>query len=219
MYPVGDLFGATALAAVAAAGAWWGPSWHLDAGKLVAFLFLVNLLLEPIAEMGEVIDQTQTAIAGWRKVLAVLELPMEVHDPAPADAVQLPSGPLSIDVDGLGFSYRDGVAVLHDVDLSIPAGAAVAVVGETGSGKTTFAKLLCRLIDPSLGTIRVGGQDLRSLNASTRNDGDPHGRPGRLPVRHDRRGERALRPARGHRCGGGRRVRGSRARLVGGAAA
>ena len=171
MYPVGDLFGATALAAVAAAGAWWGPSWHLDAGKLVAFLFLVNLLLEPIAEMGEVIDQTQTAIAGWRKVLAVLELPMEVHDPAPADAVQLPSGPLSIDVDGLGFSYRDGVAVLHDVDLSIPAGAAVAIVGETGSGKTTFAKLLCRLIDPSLGTIRVGGEDLRSLNASTRNNG------------------------------------------------
>ena len=170
MYPVGDLFGATALAAVAAAGAWWGPGWGLDAGKLVAFLFLVNLLLEPIAEMGEVIDQTQTAIAGWRKVLTVLELPMEVHDPAPADATHLPGGPLSIDLEDVSFAYRDGVPVLHGISLSVPSGAAVAVVGETGSGKTTFAKLLCRLIDPSAGLIRVGGQDLRTLTAATRND-------------------------------------------------
>ena len=170
MYPMGDLFGAVALASVAAAGAWWGASWGLDAGKLVAFLFLVNLLLEPIGELGEVIDQTQTAIAGWRKVLVVLELPMEVHDPAIHDAVRLPDGPLSIDVERVAFCYRDGVAVLHAVDVSIPSGAAVAVVGETGSGKTTFAKLLCRLVDPSEGVIRVGGQDLRRLTASSRNE-------------------------------------------------
>ena len=168
MYPVGDMFGATALAAVAAAGAWWGPSWGLDAGKLVAFLFLVNLVLEPIAEMGEVIDQTQTAIAGWRKILAVLALPIEVEDPAPDEAIELPTGPLSIEVSNLEFSYRDDVLVLHAVDVSIPAGTAVAVVGETGSGKTTFAKLLCRLMDPSSGSIRVGGQDLRWLAAPVR---------------------------------------------------
>ncbi len=169
MYPVGDLFGATALAAVAAAGAWWGPGWGLGAGKLVAFLFLVNLMLEPIGEMGEVIDQTQTAIAGWRKVLTVLDLPIEVDDPAADGAAALPAGPLSIDVEDVSFAYRDGVAVLHGVDVSIPAGAAIAVVGETGSGKTTLAKLLCRLMDPTSGTVRVGGKDLREVPASTRN--------------------------------------------------
>jgi len=161
MYPMGDLFGAVALASVAAAGAWWGASWGLDAGKLVAFLFLVNLLLEPIGELGEVIDQTQTAIAGWRKVLVVLELPMEVHDPAIHDAVRLPDGALSIDVERVAFCYRDGVPVLHAVDVSIPSGAAVAVVGETGSGKTTFAKLLCRLVDPS--EDRISASSPRAL--------------------------------------------------------
>ena len=67
-----------------------------------------------------------------------------------------------------GFAYRTGEPVLFDVDLEIPAGANVAVVGETGSGKTTTAMLICRLADPSSGRITVGGIDLREVSASSR---------------------------------------------------
>ena len=66
--------------------------------------------------------------------------------------------------------YRSGPRVLRDVNVSIPAGARVAVVGETGSGKTTFAKLLCRLADPISGTIAIGGVDVRNVTAARRHD-------------------------------------------------
>ena len=97
MFPLGDFFGAIAIAAVTATSAFWGVRWGLDVGTVVAFLFLVNLLLNPVAELSEILDQTQTAIAGWRKVLAVLDVPIEVADPTAELALPLPYGPLAID--------------------------------------------------------------------------------------------------------------------------
>ncbi len=166
MFPVGDLFGSLALACVIAVSAISGVALGLDLGTVVAFAFLVNLLLFPIAEISEIIDQTQTAIAGWRKVLDVLDLPVELTEPA--NGIELPVGPLAIGIEGLGFGYRTGPPVLHDVNVQIPAGTNVAVVGETGSGKTTFATLLCRLADPSTGTVRIGGVDLRAVSGQGR---------------------------------------------------
>ncbi|CAN5662892.1 ABC transporter ATP-binding protein [soil metagenome] len=166
MFPLADVFGALALAAVAGIGAWLGPGWGLEAGQLIAMLFLVSLLLTPIAELSEILDQTQTAIAGWRKVLGVLEVPAEVVEPT--DGLALPDGPLGVSAEAVGFAYRGAGAVLHGVDVSIGAGESVAVVGQTGSGKTTFAKLLCRLADPVDGRIRIAGTDLRDVAASAR---------------------------------------------------
>ncbi|MBI2710582.1 MAG: ABC transporter ATP-binding protein [Actinobacteria bacterium] len=168
IFPLSDVFGAFALAAVAGLGAWYGPGWGLAPGRLVAFLFLVNLVLAPISEITEVLDMTQSAIAGWRKVLAVLDLPIEVVEPVPGAGRPLPSGSLDIRVEHVDFAYRDGRPVLRDVDVAIPAGTSVAVVGETGSGKTTFAKLLCRLIDPTAGRILLGGVDLREVDPQAR---------------------------------------------------
>lgn len=161
MFPVGDMFGSLALAAVVAVSAFSGVELGLDLGTVVAFAFLMNLLLFPIAEISEIIDQTQTAIAGWRKVLDVLDIPIDVAE-AP-DGVTLSEGPLPVAVDHVDFSYRTGGPVLTDVSIAIPAGTNVAIVGETGSGKTTFASLLCRLADPNAGTITVGGADLRTV--------------------------------------------------------
>ena len=166
MFPLADLFGALSLASVMAVGAIHGPAWGLDLGEMIAFIFLVNLLLLPIAELSEILDQTQIAIAGWRKILGVLATPIDVIEPA--DGRALPSGALSVDLDGVRFSYRTGDEVLRGVDLHLPAGAAVAVVGETGSGKTTIAKLLCRLADPTAGTVRVDGVDLREVAPTSR---------------------------------------------------
>ncbi|MEX2274469.1 MAG: ABC transporter ATP-binding protein [Actinomycetota bacterium] len=166
IFPLGDLFGAAAVAAVLAVGAWWGPRWGLTDGRLIAFLFLVTIFLGPLAELSETFDLTQTAIAGWRKVLSVLDVPVDVPDPGPG--VVLSSGPLGVHTEGLEFRYRDGPLVLRGIDVEIPAGSRIAIVGETGCGKTTFAKLLCRLADPSAGRIAIGGNDLRSVDARSR---------------------------------------------------
>lgn len=166
MFPLGDIFGATTLAVVLAVGAIAGPGWGMDAGQLVACLFLVNLILAPVAELGEILDQTQTAIAGWRKVLDVLDVPVDVIEPDPGR--ELPTGALEVAVDDISFSYRDGGPVLRDVGVVLPAAINVAIVGETGSGKTTFAKLLCRLADPTSGSIRIGGVDLSDVSPSSR---------------------------------------------------
>jgi len=169
MFPVADLFGAIALASVVSAGAINGPGWGLDLGELIAFLFLINLLLVPISELSEILDQTQTAIAGWRKILGVLATPVDVDEPAAG--VALPAGAVAVDLVGVRFSYRTGDEVLRGIDLHLPAGATVAVVGETGSGKTTIAKLLCRLADPTSGAVLVGGVDLRHVAPEHRHRG------------------------------------------------
>ncbi|MFL6205690.1 MAG: ABC transporter ATP-binding protein [Acidimicrobiales bacterium] len=166
MFPLADLFGALTLASVMAVGVIRGPDWGLGLPELVAFLFLVNLLLLPIAELSEILDQTQIAIAGWRKILGVLATPIDVVEPE--RGVVLPAGALPVDLDDVWFSYRSGGQVLRGIDLHLPAGASVAVVGETGSGKTTIAKLLCRLADPTSGAVRVGGEDLATVDPSSR---------------------------------------------------
>jgi len=168
LFVVGDLFGAVAMVAVLAFGLWQRDTWGLEAGELVAALFLTGLLREPIAEISEVLDQTQVAAASWSKILNVLDHPIDVVEPSPAVAVALPAGPLSVETDGVNFAYRGGGLALRDVSVSIPAGTNVAVVGETGSGKTTFAKLLCRLADPTEGSIRLSGVDLRDVSADSR---------------------------------------------------
>jgi putative ABC transport system ATP-binding protein len=167
IFPMADLFGAAAVASVLAVGAWFGPRWGLSLGDLVAFFFLVSIFVQPLTELSETFDLTQTAIAGWRKVLGVLDIPIDLPEPSPGEP--LPSGALSVEVEHLRFGYRDGGGlVLRGIDLDIAAGAHVAIVGETGCGKTTFAKLLCRLADPTDGRILIGGIDLREVSPETR---------------------------------------------------
>ncbi|MFA5566561.1 MAG: ABC transporter ATP-binding protein [Acidimicrobiia bacterium] len=166
IFPLGDLFGAFALSVVVGVGAWNAQSWGLEAGTLVAALFLVNMVLNPISELGEILDQTQTALAGWRKVLDVLDTPIVIAEPE--DGQMLPLGPLAVEVDSVEFAYRTGGRVLNGITIAIPAGTNVAIVGETGSGKSTFAKLLARFAEPSVGEIRVGGVPLAEVDAEER---------------------------------------------------
>lgn len=158
IFSMSALFGGLATAVVVFAGVTRGAEWGLDAGAVVAFLFLVNLIIGPITELNEILDQTQTAVAGWRKVLDLLDIPIDVPDPDPGRS--LPGGALAVRAEGVGFAYRDGPPVLRDVNLDLAAGTSVAVVGETGSGKTSFVKLLCRLADPTEGHILIGGVPL-----------------------------------------------------------
>ena len=168
MFPSGEVFSAFTVTAVVGVGVWQGPDRGLTAGALVGFMFLTYRFLEPIAEFTEVLDSTQMAVAGLRRVLSVLDMP--IGPPQPADPVPLPPGKLQIDVREVTFAYRsrdaDGhdAAVLKDVDVSIPAGQQVALVGSTGSGKTTLGRLIARFADPTIGEIDLGGVPLRCVD-------------------------------------------------------
>jgi len=153
LFSSAELFAGVITASVVGVGITFGLSWGVSAGTLVAFLFLVTLLVEPVQMLVETINQAQSAGAGLRKVLALIDTPIEIEDPA--DGVALPDRPLDVSFDGVRFRYPTGDDVLTDVTVSIGAGDRVAVVGETGSGKTTFAKLATRLLDPADGTISI----------------------------------------------------------------
>ncbi len=168
MLPGVELVSALALAAVIVVGVRHAGGLGLGVGGLVAFVFLVRLLIRPIAELGEVFDHTQTALAAWWKILGVLDMEVDVPEPESGAAEDLPRGPLPVEVRSVDFAYRTGGPVLRGVDVSIPADANVAVVGETGSGKTTFARLLARLADPVAGEVVVGGADLREVAPEAR---------------------------------------------------
>ncbi|MEN0128032.1 MAG: ABC transporter ATP-binding protein [Brevundimonas sp.] len=163
VFASGVLVANLVLAIVVVAGTHLGIAGELSAGQLLAFLFLVQLFTGPVQMATEVLNELQNAVAGWRRVLGVIETPVSVPDPGP-DGVPSPRGPAALELVGVHFSYPDGPPVLRDVHLHVPAGASVAVVGATGSGKTTIARLVARFTDPSSGRVLLDGADLRDLS-------------------------------------------------------
>jgi ATP-binding cassette subfamily B protein len=167
LFPSGEVFSVLTVSSVVTVGLVRGPGSGLTAGALVGFVFLTYRFLEPIATFTEVIDQTQTAVAGMRRVLGILEIP--VGPPEPSQPRHIPAGALDIDIQHVTFAYRsrsddDEPPVLVDVTAHVPAGQQVALVGETGSGKTTLGRLVARLADPTAGAVRIGGVPLTEVS-------------------------------------------------------
>ena len=161
-FTTGELVSSLANAAIVIVGIELGLHGQLTAGKLVAFLFLVTLFVSPVQAATETLNDAQNAVAGWGRVIEILDTPTDVADPGP-EGQDLPAGPLDVAFDHVHFAYPGGPEVLSDVDLRIAARTRVAIVGETGSGKTTFAKLLTRLMDPVSGAVLLGGVPLRDV--------------------------------------------------------
>ena len=132
----------------------------IDAGELVRVAYLFTLLAFPVRAIGWVLNEMPRSVVGWDRVQRVLTATgnqsygTERLAPGPA--------PTTLELAGVGFSYGD-VEVLHDVSFEVAAGRTVAVVGPTGSGKSSLASLLVRLVDPDRGTVRLDGHDLRDL--------------------------------------------------------
>jgi len=139
---------------------------QMTLGELLAFLFLVQLFTQPVQTATEILNEMQNAVAGWRRVIAVIDTPADVADPADRGR-SLPRGPITVVFDGVGFAYPGGDPVLHEIDLRIAPRSRIAIVGETGSGKTTLAKLLTRLMDPTVGSVQIDGVDLRDVRFSS----------------------------------------------------
>jgi ABC-type multidrug transport system fused ATPase/permease subunit len=134
----------------------------LTAGKVLAFAFLVTLFVGPVQMGTQIFTDAQNALVSWRRVIGILETPADLVDPGEEGQV-LPRGPIDVSLRDVTFAYPGGPPVLREIDLDIPAGTRIAVVGETGSGKSTIAKLLTRLMDPSDGAVLLDGIDVREI--------------------------------------------------------
>jgi putative ABC transport system ATP-binding protein len=165
VFVTGEFVAALANAAVIVVGVLLGLAGDITAGTLIAFLFLVTLFVAPVQTASEVLNEAQNAVAGFRRVLDVIDTEPDIRDPAGADGPsdgsahvhELPAGPLGVRFERVSFRYAPGARLALDgVDLTIAPRQRVAIVGETGSGKTTFAKLVTRLMDPVDGRVLLG---------------------------------------------------------------
>ena len=162
----GQLVSGLTTAVVLVVGTVLAANGRLTLGELLAFLFLVNLFTMPVQQATEILNEMQNAVAGWRRVIGIIDTEADVADPGD-DGVSLPRGPITVAFDHVGFAYPGGEPVLHDISLTIEPRSRVAIVGETGSGKSTLAKLLTRLMDPSTGRVLIDGTDLRTIRFSS----------------------------------------------------
>ncbi len=172
---VSDFLTSAITAAILVVGATLAVNEDVSVGTVVAFLFLVQLFIFPIQLLGEAVNEAQTAVAGWRRVLDILDIPPDVADPG-EEGVDLPDGSIGISFEDVSFHYpmpgeragdATGTKALDRVSLYLEPNTSVAVVGETGSGKTTFAKLTTRLMDPTSGRVLLGGVDVSGIRFSS----------------------------------------------------
>lgn len=135
---------------------------QLTIGILTTFVLYLRQFFDPMQDLSQFYNVFQAAGAALEKLAGVIE--EEPTVPAPEHPIALPEAKGGVAIETVTFAYRDGKPVLHDIDLSVPAGQIVALVGETGAGKTTIARLISRFYDPTAGRVTLDGVDLRSLS-------------------------------------------------------
>jgi ABC-type multidrug transport system fused ATPase/permease subunit len=133
----------------------------MSLGAFSTFYLLLAMLVMPLRMLGMWIGQAQRAIAAGERIFEILDEPEEVFDRD--DAVPLPPGPGHVVFEDVSFGYETNRPVLEDVELDVPAGRTIALIGPTGSGKTTLATLVPRFYDTTNGRVVVDGVDVRDL--------------------------------------------------------
>ena len=160
--PIVDVLGAIATALVVYVGGTAVLGESITPGVLIAFVLYIDRLFDPIRDLSRRFDTLQSTMAGGERILELLHTPVEVQDAQ--DARQMSAIHGEVRFDNVSFHYSDDPAlVLDGIDLQVRAGETVALVGETGAGKTTIVKLLTRFHDPTSGSVLVDGVDLRSV--------------------------------------------------------
>jgi ATP-binding cassette, subfamily B, bacterial len=156
-----QLVGRVTTAIVVFYGGWLAIDGNVSVGVLAAFLLYLRRFFEPMQELSQFYNLFQAAAAGLEKLSGVLEEPPSVAPPA--DPVRLPHAQGGLRFDGVEFAYRERPVLPH-LDLDIAAGQTVAIVGVTGAGKTTVARLAARFWDPTTGRVLLDGVDLRDID-------------------------------------------------------
>nr|WP_254678271.1 ABC transporter ATP-binding protein [Curtobacterium sp. SGAir0471] len=160
--PVLVLIGNATLAAVVIVGGFRIVGGSLEVGALLAVALYAKRFFDPAQELAMFYNGYQSASAAMEKISGVLEERPSVPDPA--KPVRLPEATGAMDFDDVEFAYNADKVVLPEFDLHIPAGQTIALVGSTGAGKSTLAKLMARFYDPSKGSVRLDGVDLREID-------------------------------------------------------
>ena len=194
--PVIELAGLGTTAVIIGVGGWLAIEGVVTLGSVVFFVQVLFFLFEPVNQLSNLFNTLQSSGAGLKKLFELLDAPVDV--PERHDAVDLPTtGDLTCT--GVTFAYREGPNVLSDVNLTIHEGEKLALVGPTGAGKSTLAKLAARMYDPEEGSVAFGGVDLRDCTKSSLRDRIVRRAPGGFPVQRNDPRQHPDRSRRRHR--------------------
>lgn len=160
MGPIMNCIGNIGFVVIAAFGGYFSIHGLISVGVISAFIVYAKQFSRPINEIAQIYGQLQTAIAGAERVFAVLD---ETNEDKTGDEL-LEEKDMSVTFQNVRFSYEPGHPVIHDFTLTVPSGKKVALVGATGSGKTTIVNLLMRFYDIDRGEIRINGQNIRDVS-------------------------------------------------------
>ena len=161
-FPAVDFLSSVATAIVLGYGGSRLLDGNLTFGTLLAFMLYLSNFFDPVQQLSQLYNTFLSAIAALDKIIDVLDEEPEVNDRA--DAIELPRIDGRVRFDGVRFGYGNLPEVLHGIDLDVPAGTTVALVGHTGAGKSTIAKLIARFYDPREGVLSIDGHDLRTVS-------------------------------------------------------
>jgi ATP-binding cassette subfamily B protein len=164
-FPFVDLLSSVASAIVLGYGGWLVFHGQMTIGTLTAFLFYLANFFDPVQQLSQLYGQFLSAVAALDKLILLLEEKVDVRDEP--GVAELPRVTGRVHFEDVRFAYGRGPEVLHGIELDVPAGTTVALVGHTGAGKSTIAKLLARFYDPIEGRITVDGTDLREVSQSS----------------------------------------------------
>jgi ABC-type multidrug transport system fused ATPase/permease subunit len=154
-----------AQAAVLLVGARMVAQGHLTVGGFIAFNLYLGMLIMPLRSLGMWVGQAQRATASGERIFQVMDEPEEIADRP--DSVELPDGGGHLRFEGVGFEYMDGRSVLQDIDLELAPGKTIALIGHTGSGKTTLTSLVPRFYDVTSGRVTLDGADVRDVKLTS----------------------------------------------------
>jgi ABC-type multidrug transport system fused ATPase/permease subunit len=160
-FPFVDFLSSAATAVVLGYGGWLYFHGQVSEGTLLAFLLYLSNFFDPVQQLSQLYNTFLSAVAALDKIMDVLDEEPELRDQP--GAFELPRIEGHVRFEGVRFGYGDGPEVLHGLDLDVPAGTTVALVGHTGAGKSTIAKLLARFYDPRDGRLTIDGHDLRDV--------------------------------------------------------
>jgi ABC-type multidrug transport system fused ATPase/permease subunit len=160
-FPFVDFLSAVATAVVLGYGGYLLAGGDISVGTLFAFILYVSNFFDPVQQLSQLYNTFLAAVAALDKIMDVMDEDAEVVDRPDAGELGVIEG--HVRLEGLRFGYGRGPEVLHGIDLDVPAGTTVALVGHTGAGKSTIAKLLARFYDPREGAITVDGTNIRDV--------------------------------------------------------